>query len=89
MELAYDADHGPDPASEEGRKARPGSDVLLVGDVDQVQVRALSTDGTVPADMRMAVIDPGEAAHSAVEKPELDTNTDAPARRPPRPPRPR
>ncbi len=82
MELAYDADHGPDPASEEGRKARPGSDVLLVGDVDEVQVRALSADGTVPADMRMAVIDPGKAAHSAVEKPELDTNTGAPAAAP-------
>jgi hypothetical protein len=82
MELPYDADHGPDPASEEGRKARPGSDVLLVGDVDQVQVRALAADGTAPADMRMAVIDPGEAAHSAVETPELDTDTGAPAAAP-------
>ena len=78
MELAYDDDHGPDPDSAEGRKARPGSDVLLVGNVDEVQVRALSADGTVPADMRMAVIDPGEADRTAVEKPALDTNTTAP-----------
>ena len=47
MELAYDADHGPDPASEEGRKARPGSDVLLVGDVDQVRSgRFVRRDGS-------------------------------------------
>jgi hypothetical protein len=78
MDLAYDADHGPDPASAEGRKARPGSDVLLVGDVDRVQVRALRTDGTVPADLRMAVIDPGQADRTAVEQPALDTNTTAP-----------
>jgi hypothetical protein len=77
MELEYHDEHGPDPDSAEGRKARPGSDVLLVGDVDQVQVRALTTDGTVPADMRLAVIDPGEADRTAVEKPALDTNTTA------------
>jgi hypothetical protein len=77
LELEYHEEHGPDPASEEGRNARPGSDVLLVGDVDQVQVRALTTDGDVPADLRMAVIEPGEADRTAVEKPALDTNTTA------------
>ena len=38
--LEYDEEHGPDPDSAEGRHARPGTDPLLVGRVDQVQVRA-------------------------------------------------
>ena len=40
MKLAYDAEHGPDPGSAEAQHARPGTDALLVGNVDQVQVRA-------------------------------------------------
>ena len=75
MKLAYDAEHGPDPASEEARGARPGTDALIVGDVDQVQVRALAVRGRVPADMRLAVIDPGKATKSAVEAPAYDTGT--------------
>jgi hypothetical protein len=72
MDLGYDSEHAPDPDSPEGRHARPGTDALLVGDVDQVQVRAATT-GTLPADLKLAVIDPGEAASSAVERPALDT----------------
>ncbi len=79
MELAYDADHGPDPDSREGRHARPGTDALLVGDVDQVQVRALSADGAVPPDMKLAVVDPGHAAKTAVESPAIDTGELEPA----------
>jgi len=74
MDLEYDLEHGPDPDSAEARHARPGTDALLVGDVDQVQVRASST-GTLPPDLRLAVVDPGKAARTAVEKPALDTNT--------------
>ena len=75
IDLAYDADHGPDPDSAEGRRSRPGTDALLVGEVDEVQVRALSADGVVPADMKLAVIDPGASDETAVELPALDTNT--------------
>ena len=74
MDLEYDLEHGPDPGSREARHARPGTDALLVGDVDQVQVRASST-GALPPDLRLAVVDPGSAARTAVEKPALDTNT--------------
>jgi hypothetical protein len=74
IDLDYDLEHAPDPDSEEGRHARPGTDALLVGDVDQVQVRAASS-GDLPADMRLAVIDPGQAARTTVEKPALDTST--------------
>ena len=41
--LEYHDDHGPDPDSAEGRHARPGTDPLLIGLVDQVQVRADAT----------------------------------------------
>ena len=74
MDLEYHAEHGPDPDSEEGQRSRPGTDPLLVGEVDQVQVRAES-DGDLPPDMRLAVVDPGTAARTAVERPALDTAT--------------
>ncbi len=73
-ELEYHDEHGPDPDSEEGRHARPGTDALLVGEVDQVQVRAAATD-RLPADMRLAVIDPGADVQTAVERPALDTTS--------------
>lgn len=73
-ELEYHDDHGPDPDSAEARHARPGTDPLLVGEVDEVQVRAEGTD-PLPADMKLAVIDPGKAEHSAAERPALDTTT--------------
>lgn len=70
--MEYHDDHGPDPDSEEGRRARPGTDELLVGDVDQVQVKVVS-QRTAPADMKLAVIDPGVATSSAKELPAIDT----------------
>ena len=75
MDLEYHDDHGPDPGSEEARHARPGTDELLVGKVDEVQVQVQTTTGTLPGDMKLAVIDPGQAAHSTMEKPALDTTT--------------
>ncbi|MFT3874510.1 MAG: FG-GAP-like repeat-containing protein [Nocardioides sp.] len=76
--LPYDPDHAPDPDSREGRHARPGTDPVLVGDVDDVQVRETTT-ATLPADMKMAVIDPGAEGSTAVEKAAIDTSTlDAP-----------
>ena len=74
-DIAYDADHGPDPGSREARRARPGSDPLLVGRVDRVQVRSTSA-GAAPADMKLAVIDPGATAAAgatATALPALDT----------------
>ena len=71
--LEYDADHGPDPASAEGRNARPGTDVLFVGEVDEVQVRATAEDTAPPADMKLSVVSPGEPADTARELPDIDT----------------
>jgi hypothetical protein len=73
MTLPYDPEHGPDPGSEEARHARPGTDVLLVGKVDQVQVRSESTEGAPPADMTMAVIAPGHAETTTTERAAIET----------------
>ncbi|MFL6155253.1 MAG: hypothetical protein ACJ72D_04120, partial [Marmoricola sp.] len=57
---AYHDEHGPDAGSQEAEAAtRPGTDPVVVGDVDEVQMRALTADGKAPADLELAVIDPG------------------------------
>ncbi len=73
-EAYYSDQHGPDPDSAEGVSARPGTDELLVGDVDEVQVRVASAD-TAPADLKLAVIDPGIATSSEKEVAAIDTAT--------------
>jgi hypothetical protein len=73
MTLPYDPEHGPDPGSAEARHARPGTDVLLVGKVDQVQVRSESTGGAPPADMTMAVIAPGHAETTTTQRAAIET----------------
>ena len=80
MELEYHEEHGPDP-DQRGGPARPAPAATCCWSATSTRSRSgrSTADGTVPADMRMAVIDPGEAAHTAVEKPALDTDTGAPA----------
>jgi hypothetical protein len=73
IKLGYDTVHGPDPGSAEAKHARPGTDALVVGDVDDVQVRAVTPDGTLPQDLKLAVVNPGKPAHTALERPALDT----------------
>ncbi|MDQ6935530.1 MAG: FG-GAP-like repeat-containing protein [Actinomycetota bacterium] len=57
--LAYHDDHGPDPSSPDAKTSRPGTDPLVVGSVDAVQLRAETVSGTPPAGIRLALIDPG------------------------------
>ncbi len=76
MPIDYHAEHGPDPGSEEAAHARPGTDELLVGEVDQVQVR-VTTDRAAPPDLKLAVIDPGVPTATTMETPELDTADEA------------
>jgi hypothetical protein len=73
-EVEYHDDHGPDPASEEARHARPGTEPVLVGDVEEAQVR-VATDRAAPADMKLAVVDPGQELATAREAPAIDTAT--------------
>lgn len=73
QDIEYHDDHGPDPGSEEAKGARPGTDPLVVGEVGEVQVRVRSATGPVPTDLRLALIEPGEAVATREEAPELDT----------------
>ncbi|WP_426244852.1 FG-GAP-like repeat-containing protein [Nocardioides sp. LHG3406-4] len=75
MSVPYDDDHDPDPASREARHARPGTDALLVGDVDQVQVKAVTDAGAAPLpdDLQLSVIDPGKPTATVEEAPALET----------------
>jgi hypothetical protein len=59
QELPVHAEHAPDPGSAEARAAvRTGSDPVVVGDVDQVQVRATSASGEAPHGLELSVVDP-------------------------------
>lgn len=71
-EVPYHDEHGPDPGSDEALRARPGTEPLLVGDVDRVQVR-IATEEAAPADLRLAVVDPGEETETARQEPAIDT----------------
>ncbi|MDP2771961.1 MAG: hypothetical protein Q8O61_00270, partial [Nocardioides sp.] len=73
MPVQYDADHGPDPRSPEAKRSRPGTDALLVGEVDGVQVRVTTPNGAPPPDLKLAVIAPGEPESTKVEAPEINT----------------
>lgn len=73
-DVEYHDEHGPDPGSDEALRARPGTEPLLVGDVDEVQVR-IATEAAAPADMKLAVVDPGEARTTTRQKPAIDTST--------------
>jgi hypothetical protein len=56
---AYHDDHGPDDGTPEAAKIRPGTDAVVIGDVDDVQMKAETPTGQAPADLELAVIDPG------------------------------
>ncbi|MFT4009783.1 MAG: FG-GAP-like repeat-containing protein [Nocardioidaceae bacterium] len=71
--LDYHDDHGPDPGTTEAKHARPGTDPTVIGDVDDVQVKAVTPDGSLPDDMKVALVDPGQEPVARVEQPAIDT----------------
>ena len=71
--VEYHDDHGPDPDSEEARNARQGTDPIVVGAVDEVQVKIETADGEVPAGAELAVVDPKETAAPTLQAPAIDT----------------
>jgi hypothetical protein len=76
--VPYHQEEAPDPSSAEGRAARPGTDPVYVGDVDDVQVRALTDSGKAPAGMTLSLVDPGAAAMErapSLERAAADTGT--------------
>lgn len=78
-DVEYDAEHGPTPGSTEARHARPGTDALLVGDVDDVQVKVTTADESLPADLRLAIVDPGAEGRTSQQGPALETGGAQPA----------
>jgi hypothetical protein len=77
-------EHGPNSGSLEARVSRQGTDPLVVGDVDLVQMRAASRSGRLPDDLRLSVVDPGRspADDDAVERTSGTLAAVAQARRP-------
>ncbi|HEY9351913.1 MAG TPA: hypothetical protein VIP28_01625, partial [Nocardioides sp.] len=69
-------DHAPDPDSAEAGRSRPGTMEAVVGEVDQVQTRLRLVGARVPADLKLAVVTPGEADSSRSESPEIETGAD-------------
>jgi hypothetical protein len=68
--LEYHDQHGPDAGSAEAANARPGTEPMFVGEVDDVQVQARTGDGaTLPDDLSLALVDPGSAKASETEAP--------------------
>ncbi len=75
MSVDYHDDHAPDAGSgeEASAKGRPGTDALVVGDVDRVQIRAESSTGTLPPDLKLAIVDPGTGKLTK-QAPGIDTS---------------
>lgn len=73
-EMTYHDEHGPDAATAEATGVRQGSDAVLVGEVDDVQVR-VDAAGKAPADLRVSVINPGEAKQTKREAPAIETTS--------------
>lgn len=67
--MEYHDDHDPDPDSPEAANSRPGTEPLFVGEVDDVQVSVETTGATLPDDLSMAVVEPGEASREESETP--------------------
>lgn len=79
----YHDEHSPDPDSAEARTVRPGTDAVVVGDVDEVQMRADTVDGAAPEGLELAVIDPGagevQQEPAAIDTADLPDGDDATA----------
>ncbi|MBA2640869.1 MAG: N-acetylmuramoyl-L-alanine amidase, partial [Nocardioidaceae bacterium] len=58
--LPVEADHGPDPGSAEAARSRPGTDVVVVGEVDDVQLRVTASGRRAPDGLTLVVVDPGD-----------------------------
>ena len=75
QEMHYDPDHEPEPGTEEGLEARvvrAGTDAVVVGDVEDVQVRAVTSTGTTPRGLALAIVDPGVSLEGSEQEPAID-----------------
>lgn len=74
-DLEYHDDHAPDAGSPDAATSRPGTDPLIIGDVDAVQIKA-SADETLPDDLSLAVVEPGRADVTESEAPAAEAGDD-------------
>jgi hypothetical protein len=74
QEVHYHAEEGPDPDSSEGRAARPGTDPVYVGDVDDVQIKATADSGRPPTGMQLSLVDPGAEQAPPLRQPADDAD---------------
>ncbi len=58
--MTVDPGHGPSSGSVDAQTAMPGTDPVIVGDVDAVQVKVTGAAQRVPSALTLSVIDPGE-----------------------------
>ena len=80
QEMHYDPEHEPDPGGPEAEAvARPGTDAVVVGDVDKVQVRARTVTGAAPSNIELSVVDPGLEQGMELQAPEHGTAAPAAA----------
>ncbi len=74
--VEYHDEHSPDADSVEAANSRPGTEPVIIGDVAEVQVKAV-VDGesttTLPADLTLAVVEPGTAEDTQTETPAENT----------------
>ena len=70
--IEYHDDHSPDADSPEALNDRPGTEPLIIGDVDSVQVKAVvdgESTAVLPSDLTLAVIAPGTAEETEKQAP--------------------
>ncbi len=70
-ELEYHDEHAPDAGSADASTARPGTEPLFVGEVDDVQVSVDTEGATLPRDLSLSVVAPGESASEEQQTPAL------------------
>lgn len=69
-ELVFHDEHAPDAGSPDAELARAGTDALIVGDVDEVELRADAAE-QLPEGLSLAVVDPGAAEETQEQAPEI------------------
>jgi len=60
-----EVEDAPDPDSAEARGQRPGTEPLVIGEVQRVRAKVHSGRGVLPAGLALSVIDPGTAPADA------------------------
>lgn len=70
-EMEYHDEHAPDPNGADAASARPGTEPVFVGEVDDVQVQVDTARADLPEGLSLAVVAPGRATQEESETPAL------------------